>query len=64
MLVRPALGWAWVKAMAMVSRPLPAYFTYGRSAGLRIRVRAGLQVEVPVFRVENDGLKLPPRQNR
>jgi len=34
MLVRVARGWLSVKAIAIVSRPLLAYFTYGRCPGL------------------------------
>ena len=52
-----------MKAIAIVSRPLLAYFTYGRWPALKITVRAGDQV-LPSADVDIDGLKLPPRQNR
>jgi hypothetical protein len=64
MLVCRFRGWASVKAIAIVSLPLLAYFTYGRCPRMEITVRARLQVPAPVSFVDSVGFMFPPRQNR
>ena len=57
MLTSPnSFGWAFVYATWMVSPPLESYFTYGRSPGIVISVRAVDQVASPSFWVEKVGL--------
>ena len=51
-----SVGWAFVYATWMVSPPLESYFTYGRSPGIVISVRAGDQAVSPSCWIEKVGL--------